>query len=106
MVLMKIHELKGMYGRGDRSAISEAYTEVLKETPGSGEELAFLAADHAHGEALALLFGSGVSPAVSDKYGFNLLHYLARQPESKYNIKPPGAIRKAAEILLDNKVSP
>lgn len=102
---MQIYEVRREYGQKGREAALEAYKIVLKEHPESGEELARTAADFAHSEALSMLFEAGVSPATSDDYRFTLLHYLARQDESKYTIKPAGAVRAAADLLLDNKVS-
>jgi len=67
--------------------------------------LAFLAADFAHPEALQLLFDAGVSPVVTGKYGFTLLHFLAKWQESRYAERPAGAVAKTTSLLLDNKVS-
>lgn len=102
---MQPSEVKSIYGRKGREAALEAYGTVLAENPGSSEELAFIAADFAHPEALAILFDAGASPMVADKYEFTLLHYLARCPESTYVAKPKGAVKATAELLLDNKVS-
>jgi ankyrin repeat protein len=102
---MRPSEIRTIYGQKGREAALEAHKEILSENPGAGEELAFLAADYAHPEALALLFEAGVSPTIADKYAFTLLHYLAMQKESRYTPKPAGAVRAATELLLDNKVS-
>ena len=102
---MQVYEIKRIYEKSVSEATLEGYRSVLEEHPESGEELAFIAADFAHPEALTLLFEAGVSPSVTDDYGFTLLHYLARHPESEYYIKPEGAVRRTAELLLDNKVS-
>jgi len=55
--------------------------------------------------ALKLLFEAGVSPAITDKYNFTLLHFLARQQESKYHLRPVGVVAETTELLLDSKVS-
>jgi len=102
---MQAYEVKGIYDEKGREAALEAYKIALNEHPESGEDLARIAADFAHSEALSMLFEAGVSPSISDSYKFTLLHYLARQNHSKYSIKPAGAVRATADLLLDNKVS-
>ena len=102
---MHVNEVKNIYGKNGPEAALEAYKAFLAEHPESGDELAFIAADYAHPEALALLFGAGVSPDITDKYQHTLLHYLGKQPESTYYIKPEGAVRATTELLLDNKLS-
>ena len=92
----------------NRDAALEAFRTAIEENKGNEEvlnELAFLAADFAHSEALDLFFKAGVSPQITSRYGFNLLHHLARHEESHYHIKPKGAVAKATALLLDNKVS-
>ena len=86
----------------------EAYKTAIEEFQGNEEklnELAFLAADFAHSEALTLLFEAGVPPSITSKYNFTLLHHLALQMESQYHAKPKGAIAQTTALLLDNKVS-
>ena len=105
---MSNNEIKRIYESEGWDAALEANRKAIEELKGQEEklnELAFLAADFAHSEALALLFEAGVSPQITDKYAFNLLHYLARQQESKYHRKPKGAIAATTILLLDNKVS-
>ncbi|MCL1810813.1 MAG: ankyrin repeat domain-containing protein [Methanomassiliicoccaceae archaeon] len=97
--------MKDAYDMKGREAALEVYKAVLAENPGLGEELAFLAADFAHPEALILLFEAGVSPTATGDKGFTLLHYLAKKKESYSKIKPEGAIKATTELLLDNKVS-
>ena len=91
-----------------RDAALEAYRTAIEEYRAEEEkqhELAFLAADFAHSEALALLFEAGVSPQITSKYNFTLLHHLARHEESQYHLKPKGAVANTTALLLDNKVS-
>ena len=105
---MNINDIKRTYEIEGRDAALEAYRKAIEECKGQEEtlaDLAFLAADFAHSEALSLLFENGVSPLITDKYAYNLLHYLARQQESKYHRKPKGAVAAATALLLDNKVS-
>jgi len=102
---MQIYDVKNTYNQKGREATLEIYKGLLAERPETGKELAFIAADYAHPEALALLFGAGVSPTIADEYGFTLLHHLAIHWESRYYTKPEGAVRATTEFLLDNKVS-
>jgi ankyrin repeat protein len=106
---MELHDLKGLYnttGKTREDALA-AYRELVAEKgiDRCGQDLLFLAADYAHAEALAFLLESGASPLAADDYGFTLLHYLARQEESRYHLKPAGAAAACTELLLDNKVS-
>ena len=106
---MSLYTIKGFYDqkKPDREAALEAYRVTIAENQGEDalNALAVLAADYAHAEALSLLFEAGVSPALTDKYGFTLLHILARKEESHYHIKPAGAVAASVNLLLDNKVS-
>ena len=105
---MNKNEIMRIYNQEGREAALPAFREAIEESKGQEEklnELAFLAADFADSEALKLLFQAGVSPQLTDKYAFNLLHYLARQNESNYHPKPKGAVAETAALLLDNKVS-
>jgi len=105
---MNLNEIKKLYTRQDPEAPLSAYRTAIEEFKGQEEklnELAFLAADYAHSEALSLLFEAGVSPQITDKYAFNLLHTLARRQESNYHPKPKGAVAATTALLLDNKVS-
>ena len=100
--------IKQIYENEGRNAALEAYRKAIEENKNDEEalnSLAFLAADYAHSEALKLLFEAGVSAEITDKYDYNLLHYLARQQESKYHARPKGAIAETTALLLDNKVS-
>ena len=105
---MNYYELKSIYNQNKLDEALAAYPQMIEEYKDNEEEirkLAFLAADFAHTEALALLFESGVSPSVTDKYAFTLLHHLAREEESRRCLKPVGAVAAALEFLLDHKVS-
>jgi ankyrin repeat protein len=107
---MDSHDIKRIYAQPgeSRDAALAAYPRAIEDNKSQETKLhalAFLAADFAHPAALKLLFEAGVPPAITDDYGFTLLHYLARQPESKYHIKPAGAIEETAALLLDNKVN-
>ena len=100
--------IKQIYANEGRETALEAYQKAIEENKNDEEalnSLAFLAADYAHSEALKLLFEAGVSPQITDKYAFNLLHHLARHDESKYHHKPKGAVAQTTALLLDNKVS-
>ena len=106
---MSQYKIKQIYKSEGPDAALDAYRTAIEECKGQEDklnELAFLAADYALSEALELLFESGVSPQITDKYAFNLLHYLARYQESRYDPKPKGAVAKTTALLLDNKVSP
>ncbi len=103
---MNLSEIKSKYGREDRDAVLKAYPIAIEENKGQENklnELAFLAADFAHPEALVLLFEAGVSPAVAADYGFTLLHILARQEESRYVLKPEGAVAKTTPYCLTTR---
>ena len=108
---MDHYEIKRIYKeKKDRDAALKAYAQAIEENKADEnkmKELAFLAADFAHAEALKLLFDAGVSPSVTDKYGFTLLHALAKQEESKYDdhVKPKGSAAETTLLLLDSKVS-
>lgn len=105
---MELYDLKQMYETGaNREEILGACRTMLSETgvEACGEKLAFLAADFAHPEALALLFEAGVSPALVGNYGFTLLHTLALQELSRYCEKPPGAVAASTALLLDHGAS-
>ena len=106
---MSVYTIKEFYDqkKPDRAAALEAYRTTIAENPEERvlNELAYLAADYAHAEALSLLFDAGVSPALTDNHGFTLLHILARKEESHYRLKPAGAVAAAVNLLLDNKVS-
>ena len=107
---MDSYDIKRIYdqiGQG-RAAALAAYPKAIEDNKTNEAKLnalAFLAADFADPAALKLLFAAGVSPAITDDYGFTLLHYLARHPESQYHIKPAGAVAETTTLLLDNKVS-
>ena len=86
---MNISNINYTYSQEGRDAALEAYRAAIAEYGGDEEklnELAFLAADYAHPEALKLLFEAGVSPAVTDRYSFTLLHHLAMQRESLQDV--------------------
>ena len=106
---MELYDLKQMYETGaNREEILDACRTMLSETgvEACGEKLAFLAADFAHPEALALLFEAGVSAALVGNYGFTLLHTLALQELSRrYRKKPPGAVAASTALLLDHGAS-
>jgi ankyrin repeat protein len=105
---MNVREIKQAYEQKGRDAALENLQKAIENNRGQEEklnELAFLAADHAHPEALQLLFDASVSPAVVDNYGYTLLHSLAKHEESTYVEKPAGAVAKTTALLLDNKVS-
>lgn len=106
---MEFHELKRIYNTDEktREDALAAYRRIIREKSidNCGQDLLFLAADYAHAEALTLLLEAGVSFPVTDGCGFTPLHYLARQQESRYHIKPTGAVAACTELLLDNKVS-
>jgi ankyrin repeat protein len=106
---MELHELKSIYNTGGktREDALAAYREMVSEKgiDHCGQDLLFLAADYAHAEALAFLLEAGASFSAVDGYGFTPLHYLARQEESRYHVKPRGAVAASTELLLDNKVS-
>ena len=107
---LSIGEITGIYEDKSREEALEAYRITIEANKGNEEklnELAFLAADYAHSEALALLFEAGVSPQITDKDECNLLHHLCRQYRRKFPSKPnpKGAAAQTASLLLDNKVS-
>jgi ankyrin repeat protein len=106
---MDFHELKSIHNSGEKNGedAPAAYREIVAEKgiDNCGKELLFLAADYAHAEALSFLLEAGASPSAADGYGFTPLHYLARQEESRYHIKPKGAVAACTELLLDNKIS-
>ncbi|MDR2052952.1 MAG: ankyrin repeat domain-containing protein [Treponema sp.] len=106
---MEFHELKRIYNTGGktREDALAAYREIISEKgiDQCGRELLFLAADYAHAEALALLLEAGAPASAVDDYGFTPLHYLARQQESRYHLKPKGEVAACTELLLDHKVS-
>ena len=109
---MNQYEIKRSYEQKDwqkgRDEVIQVYLKAIEENKGQEaklNELAFLAADFAHPEALRILFEAGVSPTVIGSYGFTLLHYLARQDESNYVLKPAGAVAETTAFLLDNNVS-
>jgi len=90
-----------------REAALEGYREMLaiKQDEAALNRLAFLAADFAHAEALSLLFGSGVNPAMTDDKGATLLHILVKQEKSRHYEKPAGAVAASVNVLLDKGVS-
>ena len=105
---MDQNSIKRIYEREGRDAALKAYSQAVEENKGQESkmnELAFLAADYAHPEALKFLFSAGVSPSIVDDYSFTLLHHLARQEESNYVLKPEGAVAETTALLLDNNVS-
>ena len=105
---MTTNNIKQIYSKEGWDAALEAYRTAIEEHKGQEDslnELAFLAADYAHGKALELLFEAEVSPQITDKYAYNLLHYVARQQESRHCPKPKGAVAQTTALLLDNKVS-
>ena len=67
-------------------------------------EQAFIAAESEDADTLKKLFESGVSPASTDKYGFTLLHALARA-DYRYRRPAGGAVETCVGLLLDNKAS-
>ncbi|MCL2033068.1 MAG: ankyrin repeat domain-containing protein [Methanomassiliicoccaceae archaeon] len=100
-------EVKRKYEREGREAALEGYRKAIAENKDENllNELAFLAADFAHTEALKLLFEAGVSPAATDKYAHTLLHHLAMCNESRHIPKQAGTVAEATAFLLDSKVS-
>ena len=105
---MDYYDIRNIYNRTGREEALAAYPQAIADNAGKEQklnELAFLAADFAHPEALKLLFEAGVSPAAVDDYGFTLLHYLARQRESTYHFHPEGTVAETTALLLDHKVS-
>ena len=105
---MEHYDIRNIYNQKGREAALAAYPQAIADNAGNEQklnELAFLAADFAHPEALKLLFEAGVSPTITDHYGFTLLHYLARRPESTHHFHPAGAVAETTAFLLDNKVS-
>jgi ankyrin repeat protein len=107
---MNDSNIKQLYRKdgSGRDAALAAYPIVIKENNGQEKllnELAFIAADLSHPEALRLMFDAGVSPSVIGKYGYTLLHYQAIRDWSKYHVLPEGAMKETVSLLLDNKVS-
>lgn len=105
---MRAYDVKKIYDYKGREAALAAYPQAIADNLGQTSELnelAFLAADYAHAEALSLLFEAGVSPTVMDKYERNLLHRLANQNADRCLTMPDGAVAATAELLLEHKVS-
>ncbi|MDR0288327.1 MAG: ankyrin repeat domain-containing protein, partial [Clostridiales bacterium] len=106
---MELYEIKRLYDRIGREAALEAYPAAIEASAGNEDDLnalAFLAADYSDTGALKLLFDAGVSPVVTDEYGFTLLHFVAKQNESgRNNSVPAGAVSETVRFLLENKVS-
>jgi len=105
---MNRSEIISTYERNGREAALGEYSKAIEALRGKENELnslAFLAADFAHSEALQLLFNAGVSPSVTGNYSYTLLHFLGIQQDSRYSIKPKGAVSKTTALLIDNKVS-
>jgi ankyrin repeat protein len=116
---MQSGEIRRFYEKNaGKNIILESYGELLAEkessgginAPGSegelklGEELAFMAANFTHSEALDYLFNLGVDPRVQDHYAFTLLHEAAKR--NYYYYQPaPGDVAKTVELLLDRGVS-
>ena len=103
-------EITGIYEDKTREEALEAYRAAIEANMENEEklnELAFLAADYAHSEALTLLFEAGVSPQIADKDDNNLLHHLGRQYRRKSPSRPnpAGVVAQTTALLLDNKVS-
>lgn len=105
---MRAYDVKNIYNDKGRDTALEAYPQAIADNLGqNGElnELAFLAADFAHAEALSLLFEAGVSPTITDKYECNLLHHLAMCDKKHDHARPDGSVAAVAEMLLEHKVS-
>ncbi|MDR3123971.1 MAG: ankyrin repeat domain-containing protein, partial [Treponema sp.] len=110
---MNSREIRQLYEtNADKEAILASYGALLaeKEPLGGinasgesgelklGEELAFMAANFTHPEALEYLFNLGVDPQVKDPYAFTLLHEAAKR--NYYHYRPaPGDAAKTAELL-------
>ena len=118
---MYIGDIRRLYRtNADKDAILAAYDALLVEKNQEGginasggwegelklgEELAFLAANFTHPQALERLFDLGVDPQVKDRYAFTLLHEAAKRGEH-YEYKPaPGDVAKTVELLLDRGIS-
>jgi ankyrin repeat protein len=118
---MYIGDIRRLYRtNADKDAILATYDALLAEKNQEGginasggwegelklgEELAFLAANFTHPQALERLFDLGVDPQVTDRYAFTLLHEAAKRGEH-YEYKPaPGDVAKTVELLLDRGIS-
>ncbi|MDR1098997.1 MAG: ankyrin repeat domain-containing protein, partial [Treponema sp.] len=114
---MNSGEIRGLYEKNaDKKTILESYGRLLAEKDGGigargdpeeltlGEELAFMAANFTHPEALEYLFNLGVDPQVKTRYAFTLLHEAAKRSYYRYR-SAPGDAAKTAELLLDKGVS-
>jgi ankyrin repeat protein len=114
---MNSGEIRWLYEKNtDKKTILESYGRLLAEKDGGisspgdpeeltlGEELAFMAANFSHPEALEYLFNLGVDPQAKTSYAFTLLHEAAKRSYYHYR-SAPGDAAKTAELLLDKGVS-
>jgi ankyrin repeat protein len=108
---MKPYEVENLYERKTgKDEILAAFREIVsapdfaEQAGTTGKELALLAAAHAHPEALNLLFEAGVDPALTDDYGYTLLHEAAKM-EYRFYEPAPDDMANTVNLLLDKKVS-
>jgi len=102
------YSIQRIYRDKGYDAALPAYVQAIEEVRGNEARmnaLAFFASDCAHAKALKLLFDAGVSPMVTENYGYTLLHRLAIRKEGRFEDIPPGAVAETTAFLLDNKVS-